>query len=1036
MSKKLFYIFGITTAALTSCSDDDVVNVGTTEYLNGTEKTPITVVTNLQTTNSVTRAVNDEFETNDLLNAYIKHVTVGDADANPLVYSADVSGTGVGPRLANFQVTALTADHKNEADNWKDHTTTSTLKVTDAEGLYWDDFSNSASDGTDLRTSGHALMVYYGFGYNGGTPSAALGSDDDHKTEDGVLGWTVATDQTSGFKTSDLLYAGKQDPVAYTHGTDNTITGRDRVLNIPYTHAMSKVTIEVNCEEGFEADASKNFGSAVVKLHEVGTTATVTGPTKAVSKGTTPANIIMQKLTPADNSCSFSALMAPTVIKAGDTFATIEGIDGNNYTISLTHAAITTATATANVWSNQLAMYDATSVTPNDDAGYTETYGGLTKPGVHYMLTVTIKKQEIQVSATIQNWEAVKAAAVGVMDFSANIKSSEASGTPFTTDGAKFNLWRSTTNTNNEVYDEKGDVDGVNAATTLTYNESLDKWTADPKIYWPNNNTPYYFRALAKYNETNYVEFGGENASHTATTDLKVYQGTDLVWGTTAAHTGTDEENGSHNFNKGDIISPRTSEVPLEFDHAMSKISVLLDGGTGVNAINVTDATISIVNIYDNGTVSLKDGSIIDLNASGKMPIKDFGDKNSSASNKLEEYCVIPQSLLSDKEGVERSGATTFYTPNDLTVIYDSNNSSIGEGGSKTYVTSTLTPYYYNSNGISDSESYQYYNKTLPGHVTTESDKEVERQYTLDEYNALSTLPHTSISEMDYNNLDEVAKTKEAARPYTLDEFKALTSLSSSQFEHLPNEWKNKPPYTKEEADAENANLSGAVKEGDKKPNGSDVYTADEAAEYNRTLDGAVLEGFSKGTYTLEEYNALVTKPIANITPDEYDQLLDLSKTKPVVYYTCEEFRALTELSQDQFNALSSVMRTRPAVKYTQVEADAYNAKLPGAKSTMDVHHYETNGSSTTAVAGDIKSNGNRVVLHIMLADKTGYTLDLATCKDSNPESSTYNQAITTWLPSKHYTYTITLGKEEIIFRALIKEWEEVSGGGNANLDW
>ena len=43
-----------------------------------------------------------------------------------------------------------------------------------------------------------------------------------------------------------------------------------------------------------------------------------------------------------------------------------------------------------------------------------------------------------------------------------------------------------------------------------------------------------------------------------------------------------------------------------------------------------------------------------------------------------------------------------------------------------------------------------------------------------------------------------------------------------------------------------------------------------------------------------------------------------------------------------------------------------------------------------------------------------------------------YNRAIR----ATHYEYTIKLTKEAIGFVALVKKWEDVSGGGDANLDW
>lgn len=1033
MKKRLLYLLSAVAAMLTSCSDEVVEKV---DFLNGNEKTPITVVSNISANTPVTRATDATWEENDMLFAYVQHVKANSGNTGYDV----VNVTGTEPRIQYFKVNTTT---DNSVDNFT-NVTNPTLSPVDASGnkvgFYWDDFSvGGKGDENDIRTTGHGLRALYGLCYNGGTPSTAL------TTTDGTLGWTVDANQstsnptdTKAFQHSDLLFSPTQTPVAYAHGSGNGITDRDPKLEIPFTHAMSKVTVVVVCDEGFSS-STENFANTSVVLQGMNTVATVTAPTATVApvpgnENTNVKNVTMQAI--ADGATkmqkSFSALIVPTVMKDGQTLAKITKVDNNNYDIILSDAALTNATSPANAWSTQLVASTANEVTPTTDASYDATNGGLTKPGVHYMITVTIKKQEIKVEATIQPWEAVTATGVGVMDFTADIVSSATSGTAFETNGAQFNLWRAATNGPNVNYDENTTNTGVvDKATTLTYSTSTSSWAANPKIYWPNNSQSYFFRALAKYKGTNYVGFEGEDATHTATTDLKVHQGTDLIWGTTADHTGTTKEGGTQHYDKGAAINPRTSEVPLAFEHAMSKISVKLESVAGAEGVNVEGAKISIVNIYDGGTVQLADGKIADLTASTTMPIKDFGDKdNSTFANKLNEFCVIPQSLVKDKGENDRTGATTFYTPNDLTKIYD-NGSSLTTGGEAgtTYVTSTLTAIKYTE------EQAKTENAGLSGAVSTNSEKEPAREYTRAEYNALGTKPHASITESDFNALSEAARTKEAARPYTLEEFKGLSTLSPSQFEHLPNEWKTKPPYTKEEADVENAKLPGAVKAGDQKPDNSGTYTAEEAAEHNGKLDGAVHAGSSKGQYTLNEYNDLNPKPIADISQSQYDQLPDLCKAKPVEYYTWDEFKTLP-LTQDQFNALPEAMRTRPAVKYTQEEADDYNAKLPGAKSTSDVHHYEKNDGSKTAEPGDVKSNGNKVVLHILLADNTGYTLNLATCKDSNSNSSTYDQAITEWKPGKHYTYTITLGKEEITFRALIKQWEEVIGGGNANLDW
>ena len=72
------------------------------------------------------------------------------------------------------------------------------------------------------------------------------------------------------------------------------------------------------------------------------------------------------------------------------------------------------------------------------------------------------------------------------------------------------------------------------------------------------------------------------------------------------------------------------------------------------------------------------------------------------------------------------------------------------------------------------------------------------------------------------------------------------------------------------------------------------------------------------------------------------------------------------------------------------------------------------------------------IKLTITLRDGTTYSLLLKDCKVKGSESD----YIQTWKRGTHYVYDIYVEKEAIRFVAVIKEWKEVSGGGDANLDW
>lgn len=674
MRKTLLYILCVAAMVLTSCSDDVAEK---TDFLNGSEKTPLAVSALLDKSSSaMTRAVNKEFENGDELIAYLRHVTWDGSTGERATITADQA-----PRLVTFSTTGSEAWNGTDitpigtgvalrmtADNTKQATGLTAQYTNTASGttstLYWDDFSNSVDADHDLRTSGHYLESYYGYCYNGGTPTTTL-------TEaTGVLGWTVATDQHEGFKTSDLLWSYEQTPVAYTHAA-----GRAGLV-IPYTHAMSKVTIEVVCGAGFDEDASKNFGSATVTLNQMNTVTTLTAPTATATVGSTPANILMQKGTPAAKQCSFSALIAPTLFKADKNLATIAGVDGNNYTIPLTDAMLTTATAPAQAWSTQLAAakvddVDATTLTSHAASGYTAANGGITKPGVNYLITVTINKQEITVNATIRDWDEVSATGVGVIQFSNDITDKTgAIATELQANG--FDLYKSA-NTDPAVY-------GV-AATTYTYGGDPAKWSRNREIYWPNGTDRFFFRALSGAT-------ADDPATDAVNESLTMANNQDVLWGTTSAHNGPEAEAPySLSYNEGDAIAPRTGDVPLTFYHPMAKITINLEDenkattveGWAVDdarysdysnplnpRINLSNATIQLTNLATGGTITLHDGSITpaditdgqktfteDTEASPKrMGFYAAKENNAttaySADLTVKDYPVIPQTIADD----------------------------------------------------------------------------------------------------------------------------------------------------------------------------------------------------------------------------------------------------------------------------------------------------------------------------------------------------------------------------------------------------
>lgn len=692
MRYKILHTLALVTLA--SCTETIYIekDAEKSTYLNGECKTPIAVGISynegsVQT--RATRAANGSFTSGDNLIAYVRHVTAeesGTGTSKTYTNIKDVntgSIVGVGPTMGYLTVSNLNESSKNEADNFST-SGKSKLTVSDKEGkpLYWDDFSNSASDDTDLRTEKHYLQSYYGYCYNGKTGvtenETAQSTGTWLKPSTGELtGWTIETDQNTGtnLTNSDLLWSSSQDPVPYAHAKFNGGVEHGK-LTIPYSHAMSKVTIEVNLDKGFGDDVTKNFPATSKVTVKAQTKCIVLAPTSKVTPSTDAADkkgVTMKKGTPEAKKCTFEAIIAPTMLTpvadvatatSAQAFATIEGIDGNKYDIFLTDAIMRplqtdNTTPKTDAWSNKLAAYNATSVGP-ESTGYTKDNGGTTIPGVNYKLVVTISKQEIKVVATIADWTTVNAAAEGEINFSTDLPTNpniSGEGKVDFTDGSTIDLYKSST------------TEFSTRSTIATYYSSTGKWTCAPIIYWQNANDISYFRALSPSKGT---ESGRYIIDNKVSMDAGEGTNFDLMWGTTAAHSGTQVNEEEYSYEEGDAINPRTKDVPLIFYHKTSKVKIVLQTPPtdAEGRVIIKDAKIQFTNLYTTNTVNLHTGELSSFDSEDSRSEKVFAEStedkrpiastytpgsaatesNPAVDDKAEssELFMIPQEIPSD----------------------------------------------------------------------------------------------------------------------------------------------------------------------------------------------------------------------------------------------------------------------------------------------------------------------------------------------------------------------------------------------------
>ena len=615
MKKEIYRYIGMVAVALgfVACANDN----GDAPSNDG-GKTPIDIavafVDGEIVSKSSTRAVDKKFEANDKLVAHLQHVTTSKGNTSPLTDNK-YSKTVVFTVKDGFSFT-------------EENNTQKTSDITPDSPLYWDDFSDATND---ISTEGHGLRSSWGYCYNGNSSAPTDGNHSDEIT------WEAATEQTSGFKTSDLLWSKTQDPVNYQHG--NNSGDSHGTITIPYTHAMSKATIVLTAGEGFGDDAFENTTITLkgvnIKGNFTASTATVVGTKTEGQYETRDIHMLKKSIDATNNSVTFECVFVPnTLLSANNEWAEIKNVEGNDYNIYLTETMLGN-----DAW-------NATS----------------TASGVNYKLTATINKQKIDVVAQIADWIHKETSADGKIQFSTDLTNITPTGDIRAGSYLVF------------MSDTDNDTNYGDAATTRSYSGNV--WQDSPTLYWQGEREARFFRGLAKMNGESLTSEGIlRNAE----------QGTDLLWATTPQHTGKDNSSNDKTYEAGEKIDPRTSFVPLKFEHAMSKVKFVLKTTTDENTkVNLEGATLSIPGITTNGTIDVANGNItIGSTTADLAPVYNT------------EYIVIPQNLAGKKLTITLNDANADEKKTTYSILLtdckvDGNTISSWERGNSYVYTITL----------------------------------------------------------------------------------------------------------------------------------------------------------------------------------------------------------------------------------------------------------------------------------------------------------------------------------------------------------
>lgn len=410
--------------------------------------------------------------------------------------------------------------------------------------------------------------------------------------------WTLPLNQkdvTTYFDllTSNNIQEGKDGTLKFDEWKANAANTSDLLV---FTHAMSKVSVKLTADEGFDGYDYETNNNENAKFQNppkvtllnyyykgnVNVEAKVSTPTKS-----NQGDIITHPYiggVGTHHFAHFYALVFPGNFFDDDVNVVRIDADGNIYYVTAKK------------------MNAAMKLAQGGSTTYLQ--------GKHYIFNVTVKKTGVDVTATIKDWDEVEADnETPIINFS---ECYGHTGNALTT---PFSLYRSTT--------IDGTYTGASDQAVVSY--SGGKYTMSPQLYWPDHQTHYFFRgiwpevgdadgpAAAKITGGNSIEVG--NAPYTA----NKYP-SDLMIGRPRKSPGGDpdetcknpaHQRGDGSYPEGICATDSKDEssglIRMNFQYAMSQVIVKLTTSDGAaNAITINEHTkVEILGGYTKGKILL-----------------------------------------------------------------------------------------------------------------------------------------------------------------------------------------------------------------------------------------------------------------------------------------------------------------------------------------------------------------------------------------------------------------------------------------------
>lgn len=518
-------------------------------------------------------------------------VTTSQSDHQPIQLSSNLSAT-IQTRAAFTSSTwmKLYLSGTNADDNAKAAVTSST----DATAAVQNESGVSAVTFTsqpywdDFYGRSAKLSIY---GIALANSSAAI----DFGTDLTAIPMTLTANQstTGAIAKNDYVYTNNLSGDGCLKYNNGFPTG-----NLNFKHLMSKITVNVVGSDGYTV--STTGANLLMKNFPASATFNLNGCTWG-NYGTAADITASAKTTAAEGyTLSYEALVLPGSRNPNDA------TDKAN-----TALALTVNSSTFNIALQDILASGVTTLESNKN----------------YTVNITISKTGISMTASVEDW--VNADATNAIPYMA-VEADATTATSGSEKGLSFDLYMAS----------QGSTDyGTNKWTAVTYNSETSKYSYAPMVYWPSSDGVYNLRGVTP--GTTISKESDDKGSYVAVTTIDASNnstGDDLFMG--APYSAyTDYANAT--ISSG--IKATSSTVGLIFNHMKPKIDIQLTSASGDDGLDLSDAKVTINNIYTTGKFLLKD---LTCSVTGNAGICNVStDGTASATSHNYRFYAIPQTL-------------------------------------------------------------------------------------------------------------------------------------------------------------------------------------------------------------------------------------------------------------------------------------------------------------------------------------------------------------------------------------------------------